>query len=130
MLWNGWPLDRIVVLFVSLAFLLIGIQVTMFHYRQNFHHKSMYLPVIASPIFFLAGLWLVIQPKSWLQTLFMILMWIGVADGLLGLYFHLRGVRIRVGGWAMRNFLIGPPIMLPIVFTALSTLGLIAIYWA
>lgn len=40
---NGsmWSIDRILILFVSLAFMMIGKQVTMFHYRQNFNNKVM-----------------------------------------------------------------------------------------
>ncbi|MEW9671597.1 hypothetical protein [Ammoniphilus sp. 3BR4] len=127
--WAGWPLDRITILFVSLAFMMIGIQVTMFHYRQNFHHKSMWLPVISAPIFFIVGVALTFYRVNWLSTLFFVLMWIGLIDGLIGFYFHFRGVGIRVGGWALRNFLIGPPIILPLMFTAMSALGLIALYW-
>ncbi|WJH33679.1 hypothetical protein N6H14_27280 [Paenibacillus sp. CC-CFT747] len=129
MYWNDWSLDRIVVLFVSLAFLLIGIQVTLYHYRQNFHHKAMWLPVLASPVFFVAGIILTWYNASWLHTLFLVLMYVGAVAGLIGVYFHFRGVGLRVGGWAMRNFMIGPPVILPMVFTAVSVLGLIALYW-
>ncbi|WNQ14121.1 hypothetical protein MJA45_14210 [Paenibacillus aurantius] len=129
MYWNDWSLDRIVVLFVSLAFLLIGIQVTLYHYRQNFHHKAMWLPVLASPVFFVAGIILTWYNASWLHTLFLVLMYVGAVAGLIGVYFHFRGVGIRVGGWALRNFMIGPPVILPMVFTAVSVLGLIALYW-
>ncbi|MGA9174715.1 MAG: hypothetical protein WBZ33_12165 [Thermoactinomyces sp.] len=129
MYWNGWPLERMVILFISLAFLMISIQVTLFHYRQNFHQKSMWIPVIAGPIFFVVGLIFSFYRVSWLSTLFVILMWLGVIDGLIGFYYHFRGVGVRVGGWALRNFLIGPPIILPLMFTALSAFALIAIYW-
>lgn len=127
--WEGWPLDRILILFVSLAFMLIGIQVSLYHYRQNFHHKAMWIPVIAGPIFFLVGAALAFYRVPWLSTLFLVLMWIGMLDGLIGFYYHFRGVGIRVGGWALRNFLIGPPVIMPLMFTALSGLGLIAVYW-
>lgn len=40
--WASWSLDRVLILFVSLAFLMIGIQVTLYHYRQNFHHAAMF----------------------------------------------------------------------------------------
>lgn len=129
MFWDAWPIERILILFVSLAFMMIGIQVTMFHYRQNFNHKAMWVPVISAPIFFIVGLALTIYNVSWLSGLFQILMWLGLISGLIGFYFHFRGVGIRVGGWALRNFLIGPPITLPLVFTAISVLGLIALYW-
>jgi hypothetical protein len=129
MFWHTWPIARILILFVSLAFMLVGIQVTMFHYRQNFHNKAMWIPVISSPIFFVIGLALTIYNVSWLSALFQILMWFGVVFGLIGFYFHVRGVGVRVCGWALRNFLIGPPVTLPMMFTAISVLGLIAVCW-
>lgn len=129
MYWSAWSIDRVLILFVSLAFLIMGIQVTMFHYRQNFRHPSMWGPVIAAPVFFVAGIVLTCYNVPGLHTLFLVLMWIGVIAGLIGFYFHFRGVGVRVGGWALRNFLIGPPITLPLMFSALSVLGLIAVYW-
>ncbi|WP_274651264.1 hypothetical protein [Paenibacillus humicola] len=129
MYWEHWSLDRVVILFVGLAFLLLGIQVTLFHYRQNFHQKSMWVPVILSPVFFVAAIVLVWYNAQWLRTVFNVLMWLGVVSGLIGFYFHFRGVGIRVGGYALRNFLIGPPVILPLMFSALSALGLIALCW-
>lgn len=129
MQWHEWSLDRILILFVSLAFLLIGIQVTMFHYRQNFHHKSMWTPVVSAPIYFAAGLALTFYNAGWLRALFILFMTIGVLNGLVGVYYHAKGVSVRVGGWAPRNFLIGPPVVLPFLFTSISALGLIALFW-
>jgi len=129
MYWDHWSIERVLILFVSLAFMMIGVQVTLFHYRQNFHHKAMWMPVIASPIFFVAGIFLTWYNASWLNSLFIVLMWVGAAAGLVGFYFHVRGVGIRVGGWALRNFTIGPPVALPLMFTAICALGLIASYW-
>lgn len=127
--WEYWSPERIVILFVSLAFLLISIQVTLYHYRQNFHHKAMWIPVLSAPIFFVVGTTLTWVNVEWLRFLFTVLMWFGVVAGLIGFYFHVRGVGIRVGGYALRNFMIGPPVILPIVFTAVSVLGLIALSW-
>ena len=127
--WAGWPLERVIILFVSLAFIMISIQVTMFHYRQNFHHRAMWIPVISGPIFFVAGIALTFYNMPWLATTFLVLMWIGLVNGMIGSYLHIRGVGLRVGGWALRNFLIGPPALLPAMFTAMSVLGIIAIYW-
>ncbi|MFK7691594.1 hypothetical protein [Paenibacillus sp. HJGM_3] len=127
--WSMWSIDRILILFVSLAFLVLGIQVTMFHYRQNFTHKAMWVPVILSPLFLVVGLIFTWYNATWLHNVFLTLMWVGVVVGLIGFYFHFRGVGVRVGGWALRNFLIGPPVTLPLMFSALSVLGLIAMYW-
>lgn len=129
MYWDAWSLDRLLILFVSAAFAMIGIQVTMFHYRQNFHHKSMWVPVVSAPIFFATGLALTFYHAGWLRLLFVVFMVLGAIDGLIGVYFHAKGVGVRVGGYAMRNFLIGPPVVLPFLFTAISALGLLAVYW-
>lgn len=129
MFWTVWSLDRMLILFVSVAFLLLGMQIAMFHYRQNFHHKSMWVPVISSPVFFVSGISLVWLNAPWLRTLFVVLMWLGVLSGAIGFYYHFRGVGVRVGGWAMRNFLIGPPVALPLIYSALCALGFVAIYW-
>ncbi|MCS1352157.1 hypothetical protein [Mechercharimyces sp. CAU 1602] len=127
--WSGWEWDRVLILFVSLAFLMIAVQVTMYHYRQNFHKKAMWIPVIAAPLFFIVGLSLTFYNVSWLASLFLFLMWLGLIDGLIGFIYHVKGVGSRVGGWKLRNFLIGPPIMMPLMFSALSVLGLIIMYW-
>ncbi|SHE15040.1 Uncharacterised protein [Chlamydia abortus] len=127
--WVGWPLDRLLILFVALAFLLIGLQVTMSHYRQNFHHKAMWSPVDVSPLIFLSGLGLAVYPSAFFHYLFVFLLFAGVLTGMAGFYFHYRGVGVRVGGYASRNFLMGPPVVLPVVFLAMSALGLIAVYW-
>ncbi|WP_048601299.1 hypothetical protein [Rubeoparvulum massiliense] len=127
--WDGWPFVRIATIFVALAFLVIGFQVTLFHYRQNFHHRSMWLPVISAPLIFLTGLIYSFWLTNWSYYLYLILLWIGLVDGVVGAFFHIRGVRIRVGGWTLRNLLIGPPIFLPMMFGALSILGLLAVWW-
>lgn len=128
--WEGWPIDRMLILFVSSAFCLIGIQVTMSHYRQNYHHKAMWVPVLASPLFVVFGLILVLYNANWLRWLFQILMWIGALAGLVGFYYHVRGVGKRVGGYKLNNFLIGPPVMMPLLITAMCLLGVMALYWS
>lgn len=127
--WTDWSMHRFLVLFVSIAFLLMGIQVTLFHYRQNFHHKVMWLPVVASPIFFVCGVLLALVGTGWLRNTFIFLMAVGAVAGLYGFARHLKGVGQRIGGYELRNFLIGPPVILPLMFSALSVLGLTAIYW-
>lgn len=129
MAWESWSLDRILILFAALAFILIGIQVTLFHYRQNFHNKAMWLPVVQSPLFALIGLLLVWVYADWLRILFVLLMGIGTVSGMVGFTMHLRGVGKRVDGYKLRNFMIGPPIMLPLTYAAVSALGLLAGLW-
>ncbi len=127
--WISWSLDRVIYLFVGVAFFVLWIQVALSHYRQNFHHKSMWTPVLAAPIFSLTAVWLVFDRSHLLLLGFAGLMWLGVMIGAAGFYYHFHGVGVRVGGYSMRNFLAGPPVVLPLLFSALSVLGLLAYYW-
>ncbi|WP_166240797.1 hypothetical protein [Paenibacillus turpanensis] len=128
MYWEGWTLERWSVLFVSVAFLMIGIQVTLYHSRQNFRNKAMWVPVIEAPIFFLIGLLLTFSRTDGLVTLFMWMMGLAVLSGFIGFYFHTRGMSSRVGGWTMQNILIGPPIVLPLMLSALGGFGWLIFY--
>lgn len=128
--WVGWPLERLLLLMVSIMFLVVFIQVTLFHYRQNFRHWAMWAPVLLTPLGSIAALVLVFVPNQpWLVTALGILLAIGILAGLLGFYLHLRGVGERVGGYKLNNFLVGPPIMLPLTVFAISILGLLALHW-
>jgi hypothetical protein len=127
--WVDWSLDRVLILFVGLAFFMIFIQVTLFHYRQNFRHWSMWIPVLATPVFSILAVALSFYNIEWLRTTLAWLLAVGILSGMLGTYMHIKGVGDRVGGYELRNFLIGPPLTLPAMVTAMSTLGLFALYW-
>lgn len=127
--WSGWPLDRVFDLAMGLLFLVIFVQVALFHYRQNFRHWSMWIPVIATPLF---GLCLVVYAfcrTAWLMNLLTVLLTVGIVAGLYGSYKHIRGVGLRVDGFKLRNFMVGPPLTLPALITAVSILGLFALHW-
>lgn len=129
MLWSGWPWDRVIILFTGLAFLLIGLQVTLFHYRQNFRARSMWLPVTATPVLGIVALIMAFYNLPVIRTVFVVLLGVGVLAGIGGFILHFEGVGERVDGYRMNNFLVGPPITLPLMVTAMSVLGIIALYW-
>lgn len=126
--WLGWPIERILILFTSLAFAMVAIQVSLFHYRQNFRHYAMWGPVIGLPIAALVGILLAWRESTTLRWLFFILLWAELASGLMGFYYHSRGISQRVGGWGINNVMVGPPPVLPVMISALSVLGLLALY--
>lgn len=129
-MWEGWPLERILLLFVGVAFALLWAQVTLFHSRQNFRHWAMWVPVIEMPLFACAAIVLAFYNAGWLRWLFALMMWIGMAAGVYGAYLHAAGVGQRVGGYSeTQNFLVGPPIILPLMMSAIAGLGLLALYW-
>jgi hypothetical protein len=51
-----------------------------------------------------------------------------VVDGVVGFYFHVRGVARKPGGWRVpvMNLIMGPPVFAPLLFSLSGYLGLIA----
>jgi len=127
--WTGWPWQRVIILFTGMAFLLIGLQVTLFHYRQNFRNWTMWVPVAASPALGLLLLAAGFYNLPVMRTILLVLLSIGALAGVGGFVLHFEGVGERVDGYRLNNFLVGPPVTLPLMVTAISLLGLIALYW-
>ena len=129
MVWEGWPLSRVLMLFVGAAFLMIATQVALFHYRQNFHHWAQWTPVIGAPAIGLVALLTAIFNATWLNWVLIALLGVGLLVGVVGFALHFTGVGERVDGYRFNNFLVGPPIVLPLMVTAMSVLGLLVILW-
>lgn len=130
MAWDGWPFTRVVLLFCAAAALLVLIQVTMNHYRQNFRHWSQWVPIIELPLLALVAILVVISNGEGVRSFLMVLGYVGILGGLIGFYMHFRGVGQRVDGYRLHNFLVGPPIILPLLISAISGLALSALYWS
>ncbi|NLY55956.1 MAG: hypothetical protein GX058_05555 [Firmicutes bacterium] len=128
-MWTGWSLNRVCILIIGLGYLLTFAQVTMYHYRQNFRHYAMWLPVIVGPAVAVAATALALLNLTWLEPVTSGLLWLATAGGVVGFAYHFVGVGERVGGYQTTNFLVGPPIILPLIFSALGVLGLVALYW-
>ena len=126
MAWSGWSLARIVVAFVGVAFAALGVQVYLMHARSAFHRTEQYAPVIGAPLLAIAAAWVVAAPSGAACTVFVVLGVIGVLTGALGSALHVRGVVLRVGGLTFHNLVEGPPVLLPVLYAALATLGLFA----
>jgi len=126
--WFGWPLARVLYLFLGIAFLAVFVQVTLFHLRQNFYHPSQWLPVVVTPVLGITALllaWRVLPLERAALTLFAIF---GIGIGLVGTYYHVVGTGQRVGGYSLNNFMVGPPPMLPLLVIALSALSLVVLH--
>jgi lysylphosphatidylglycerol synthetase-like protein (DUF2156 family) len=129
-MWDGWPITRVLLLFTGLAFLMISLQVSIFHYRQNFRHWAMYGPVIGGPAIGLFAILVSFYNLPVLRSVLAVLLVTGLALGAAGSVLHVNGISQRVGGYGeSQNFLIGPPLTLPAMVAAMSILGLIALYW-
>ncbi len=97
------------------------------HYKASFGNKWMWSPIIVTPPVMVAGI-MGVWSKRWAKTALPITALIYTADGLLGEYFHARGVARKPGGWAMAsyNLPMGPPISAPGLMTLVGGMGVLA----
>jgi len=127
--WEGWPFARVYLLLVAVAFLVVGTQVLLFHWRAAFRDRTMYLPVVAAPLLAVAGIATAIVRNDAVGWTAVAVFAVGVLGGLLGVVLHLRGVAARIGGFTLRNLVAGPPFLLPLAFAALALTGGLAVVW-
>jgi hypothetical protein len=127
--WDGWPFARLYMLLVALAFVVIGLQVLLFHWRAGFRRLTMYGPVLLAPVLVVAGVVGALQRDGVLGWIVLAVFVFGVVDGLVGVYEHLRGIARRIGGFSLRNLMSGPPPLLPVAFMALALTGALALVW-
>jgi hypothetical protein len=127
--WDGWPFARVYMLLVALAFVVIGLQVLLFHWRAAFRRWTMYGPVLLAPVIVLAGVVGALQRDGALGWIVLSVFALGIVDGLIGIVEHLRGISRRIGGFSLRNLMSGPPPLLPVAFMALALTGLLALVW-
>ena len=97
------------------------------HYKASFGNKWMWSPIIVTPPVVIAGVAGVFS-KRWSKTVLPATALIYTADGLLGEYFHARGVARKPGGWSLAsyNLPMGPPISAPGLMTLVGGMGLLA----
>jgi hypothetical protein len=127
--WDGWPFARLYMLLVALAFVVIGLQVLLFHWRAGFRRWTMYGPILLAPVIVLAGIAGALQRDGSLGWIALSVFGLGILDGLVGIFEHLRGIARRIGGFTLRNLMSGPPPLLPVAFTALALTGALALMW-
>ena len=127
--WDGWPFARLYLVLVAVAFLVVGAQVFLFHWRAAFRSKAMYGPVVMAPIIAAAGVGAAIARNDVIGWTAVAIFAIGFVDGVIGLVLHLRGIAARVGGFTVRNLTAGPPPLLPLAFAALALTGGLAVVW-
>lgn len=97
------------------------------HYRASFGNKWMWSPIVVTPPVMVAGI-MGVRSRRWAKTVLPITAAIYTADGLLGEFFHMRGVARRPGGWRMATYNVpmGPPVAAPGLMTLVGGMGLLA----
>jgi hypothetical protein len=97
------------------------------HYRASFGNKMMWSPILVTPPVVVAGV-AGVASKRWAKTALPIASTVYMLDGLIGEYYHARGVARRPGGFAQASYNIpmGPPIMAPGLMSIVGAMGLLA----
>ena len=80
-----------------------GAEVYLEHYRGSFGNKWMWSPVLLSPPLVVAGIGGVFS-RRWARTALPVTAGLYAANGLLGEYFHARGVARKPGGWRLWTY--------------------------
>lgn len=111
----------------AVAALVTTVEIYLEHYRASFGNKWMWSPVLVTPPVVAAGI-AGVYSKRWAKTVLPMTAAIYTADGLLGEYFHARGVARRPGGWTLASYNVpmGPPIAAPGLMCVVGGMGLLA----
>jgi hypothetical protein len=97
------------------------------HYRASFGNKMMWAPIVVTPPVVVAGV-AGIGSRRWAKTALPASAAVYTAVGLIGQYYHIRGVSRRPGGWALASYNVpmGPPLIAPGLMTIVGGMGLLA----
>lgn len=119
--------QRSLSLIAAASSLLAGLEVTYEHYRGSYGQQVMYTPVLISPMLTIAGIWGVFSRRA-ARTILPLVSLIAMLDGVVGFYFHVRGIARKPGGWRIPifNVIMGPPVFAPLLFAISGFLGFIA----
>jgi hypothetical protein len=97
------------------------------HYRASFGNKMMWSPIVVTPPVVVAGI-AGVYSKRWAKTVLPVSSAIYMLNGLLGEYYHARGVARRPGGFSQASYNIpmGPPILAPGLMSIVGAMGVLA----
>ncbi|HEV2462855.1 MAG TPA: hypothetical protein VGT04_03550 [Acidobacteriaceae bacterium] len=121
--------QRSLCLIVATTSIASGLEVGYEHYKGSYSNPVMYTPVILSGVLAgtaIAGIFSRWGARVALRTTSLLTL----ADGIIGFYFHIRGIARKPGGWRLpiTNIVMGPPIFAPLLFGTSAYLGLMASY--
>src|SRR6185437_16057744 len=104
-----------------------GLEVLYEHYRGSYSQRIMYSPVLLSPALLVAGIWGALSRRA-ARTVLPVISLLQMLDGLVGFFFHIRGVHRKPGGWRIPifNVVMGPPIFAPLLLALSGFLGVLA----
>lgn len=120
-------LQRTLAAAAAISALLNGMEALYSHYKNNFTYKVQWTPILLSPIIMFAGIGAVFS-RAFARTLLPITSALALLDGMVGFFYHVRGIGRRAGGFKkpFHNIVYGPPVFAPLLYAATGFLGLLA----
>ena len=111
----------------ALSALPLGLEIYFEHFRGSFGDKWMWTPVALSPLLTAAAVAGVRSERA-AETVLPAISALYCADGLIGVYTHVQGVRKRPGGFAepLYNIVMGPPLLAPGSLALVGAMGMLA----
>ena len=121
--------QRSMSLMVAGTSVISGMEVSYEHYRGSYSNPVMYTPVILSGVLAVSA-GAAFFSRNAAQTWMRYASYITLVDGVVGFFFHIRGVARKPGGWRLPiyNLVMGPPVFAPLLFGTSAYLGVIASY--
>jgi hypothetical protein len=97
------------------------------HYKNNFQYKIQWSPILIAPVLMAAGIG-ALWSRTIARILLPIISVVAVINGVVGFYYHVRGVGRRPGGFKkpVYNIIYGPPVLAPMIFAASGFVGVLA----
>jgi hypothetical protein len=119
--------QRSLAVIAALSSIFSGWEVTSEHYKGSYSQRVMYSPLALSAALLAAGLGGAVNRRV-ARTALPLVSGLTVLDGLVGFFFHVRGIQRKPGGWRIPvfNIVMGPPLFAPLLFALSGYLGLIA----
>ncbi len=121
--------QRSLSLIVAATSVASGLEVSYEHYKGSYSNPVMYTPVaLSGALAVAAGLGTVNRWSA--RVILRTISVVTLVDGLVGFFFHIRGIARKPGGWTLpvTNIVMGPPIFAPLLFGTSAYLGLLASY--
>jgi hypothetical protein len=111
----------------AVAALVTTAEIYFEHYKASFGNKMMWSPIVVTPPVMVAGIGGVFS-RRWAKTWLPLTAGIYTLNGVVGEYYHARGVARKPGGWRLASYNVpmGPPIMAPGLMSIVGGMGLLA----
>ncbi|HEX2909307.1 MAG TPA: hypothetical protein VH186_00770 [Chloroflexia bacterium] len=113
----------------GMSAILGGLEVAYEHYRGSYSQRVMYTPVIFSGVLAVIS-FISIFSRKIARTLLPVASLVMLLDGVIGFFFHVRGIARKPGGWRIPvfNLIMGPPLFAPLLLCISGFLGFISAF--